>query len=167
MTIRNMPLALLSVWYSVSAFGLDVSIQKTFGAVGPWPAVSLQLTKNSSWQPIYFSSGVVLRPGEAYETTFSTFSVSEQRKTHSFYGIYGGTFAGLAPIFRPGFIAGISWKKEIVYGLDNGRKFVKSYSGWEINPYFGIEVHCLIMSFIVTNEGYGAGINFNLGRDGK
>jgi len=167
MTIRNAVIALLAVWCPVAAFGLDINFQKPFGAVGPWPAVSMQLTKNSSWQPIYFSSGIVLRPGEAYETTFGTVSVSEQRKTHSFYGIYGGTFAGLAPIFRPGFIAGISWKKEIVYGVDNGRRFVKSYSGYQTYPYFGIEVHCLVMSFIVTNEGYGAGININFGRDGK
>lgn len=149
---------------SAMAIGIDISVQKTFDALGPWPAVSLQLTKNSKWQPVYFSTGVVFRPGPAYETTYNKPSVQENRITHSFYGIYGGTFVGLAPIFRPGVLVGISWKREAVRGVDGaGKEFVKSYSAYQINPYFGMEVHILIMSFVVTNEGYGAGINLNIG----
>jgi hypothetical protein len=150
------------------AIGLDINIQKPFSAIGSWPAISLQLTKNSKWQPVYFSSGVVFRPGPAAGTIFNSSSVQENRKMHSFYGIYAGTFAGLAPIFRPGFIIGMSWKREEVRGVDaTGKEFVKSYSAFQINPYFGMEVHCLIMSFIVTNEGFGAGVNLNLGRGNR
>jgi hypothetical protein len=148
------------------AIGLDINIQKTFSAIGQWPAISLQLTKNSKWQPVYFSSGVVFRPGPSTAgTTYNIVSVQEIRKTHSFYGIYAGTFVGLAPIVRPGVIVGMSWKREEVRGVDaTGKEFVKSYSAYQINPYFGMEIHCLIMSFIVTNEGFGAGVNLNLGR---
>jgi hypothetical protein len=148
------------------ALGVDINVQKTFNTLGSWPAVSLQLTKNSRWQPVYFSSGVVFRPGSSTAgRTYNIASVQEIRKTHSFYGIYAGTFVGLAPIFRPGVIVGMSWKREEVRGVDaTGKEFVKSYSAYQINPYFGMEIHCLIMSFIVTNEGFGAGVNLNLGR---
>lgn len=149
----------------VMALGVDINVQKTFNALGSWPAVSLQLTKNSRWQPVYFSSGVVFRPGSATGTTYNIISVQESRKTHSFYGIYAGTFVGLAPIFRPGVLVGMSWKREEVRGVDAiGKGFVKSYSSYQINPYFGMEVHCLIMSFIITNEGFGVGVNLNLGK---
>jgi hypothetical protein len=148
----------------VMAIGIDINFQKPYSAIGSWPAVSLQLTENSKWQPLYFSSGVVLRPCTHYQTTYNIPTVQESRKTHSFYGLYGGTFIGFAPIFRPGVIFGISWKREEIIGLYNGKEIVTSYSPFQTNPYFGVEIHVLIMSFIVTNEGYGAGINLNMGK---
>jgi hypothetical protein len=146
------------------ALGVDINLQNPFCAIGPWPAISLQLTENSKWQPIYFSSGVVFRPCTEYQSTSNITTVQENRKTHSFYGLYCGTFVGFAPIFRPGVLFGISWKREQISGIDNGKEIVKSYSPFQINPYFGFEIHVLILSIIVTNEGYGAGINLNLGK---
>jgi uncharacterized membrane protein len=46
-------------------------------------------------------------------------------------------------------IFGISWKREEIIGLYNGKEIVTSYSPFQTNPYFGVEIHVLVI-FVVA-----------------
>ena len=163
--MKQIAFILVSIVSCPHGIGLGITGQKPFDASGNWPVISIGITTNSKWPPVYFSSGAVLRPGPAMGTTYAIPSIDEKRKTHSFYGFYGGTHVGIAPAFRPGVLVGLEWKKDEVMGSDDGRLFRKAYTKYEIGPYFGLEVHVFILSFIVSNEGFGVGMNLTIGKE--
>ena len=90
--------------------------------------------------------------------------MAEIRKTHSFFGLYAGTHVALSPAFRPGILAWFSFKREEIFAVYDGQRHRISYSPYGVNPYIGIAIHVFVLSFIVTNEGIGGGINFSFGR---
>lgn len=144
--------------------GIDVTVQKPFSASGSWPVVNVSFLKNASNPPLYFSSGITLRPG--ISTGFeSNEEFSEQlRKTHSFYGIFAGTHVGFSPAVRPGIVAGVSFKREEIFGVSGNQQIRTGYTPFKICPLFGISLQFFILSFLITNEGIGGGVNYSFGR---
>jgi hypothetical protein len=80
-------------------------------------------------------------------------------KTHSYYGVYAGYFLNLSPIFRPGAVVGFGWdsKEEFINKIPVG------YTDYKFTPYFGLDIHCWFLSFRISNEGIGCGINVLFG----
>ncbi len=154
----------LGAYTLLASVGFEAGVQKPFNATGDWPAINLSIITTAPKPPLYFTSGVVVRPGQELGIEANTPHTSEIRKTHSFFGLYAGTHVALSPAFRPGILAGFSFKREEVFAVYDGQRKRISYSPYGINPYIGLVVHAFVLSFIVTNEGIGGGINFSFGR---
>jgi len=151
---------LMAVFYSqlFASIGIDLGIQKPFNATGSWPVISAALIKTMDKPPFYFSTGIVLRPGNPLGTETTIDHTEEIRKTHSFFGIFAGTYTGITPALRPGIVAGCTFKREEIYAIVNGLQIRKSYTPYNLNPYIGLSVHFFILSFLITTEGIGGGI---------
>lgn len=157
-------IVLLIVFSTSSLFasiGFEAGIQKPFNAAGNWPAINVSLISTAPKPPFYFTSGVVLRPGQKLQTEENIDHTSEIRKTHSFFGLYAGTHIALSPAFRPGIKCGFSFKREEIFAVYDGIEQRIRYSPYEINPYIGLSIHLFVFSFILTNEGVGGGLNFS------
>lgn len=124
-----------------SSIGFDACLQKPFNAVGNWPAITLSFVATAPKPPLYFSSGIILRPGPVQGVEKNGSYVSKIRKTHSFYGLCAGTHFALAPVFRPGIIAGFSFKKEEIFAVINDVRQRIDYSPYALNPYFAFTIH--------------------------
>ena len=64
-------IVLLIVFSTSSLFasiGFEAGIQKPFNAAGNWPAINVSLISTAPKPPFYFTSGVVLRPGQKLQT---------------------------------------------------------------------------------------------------
>ncbi|MBN2436252.1 MAG: hypothetical protein JXK07_13385 [Spirochaetes bacterium] len=158
-------LLLLTVLASISfaSIGVDANLQKPFNATGNCPIISLSILKTARKPPLYFSSGIAFRPGQTLSTVTEFDGCESIKKTHSFFGLFAGTHIAFSPAIRPSIVAGFSFKREEVVGISEGKQVRIDYTPYRINPYFGIELHCFILSFLVTNEGFGGGVNCTFG----
>ena len=147
----------------LASFGFDVDIQRPFDATGKWPAISAAIIKTMDKPPFYFSTGLILRPGDPLGPITIIDHTEEIRKTHSFFGLFAGSYVGLTPALRPGVVAGFTFKREEIYAVVNGLDVRNSYTPYNINPYIGLSVHFFILSILLTNEGIGGGINLSFG----
>jgi|GEM_PF-6036237 hypothetical protein len=162
--MRKATLLVLAFCTALSAsYGLDVDFQKAYNATGSWPVISAALIKTMDKPPFYFSTGVVIRPGDPLGPTTIIDHTEEIRKTNSFFGIFAGSYVALTPAFRPGVVAGFTFKREEVFAIINGEQILNSYTPYNINPYIGFSLHFFILSFLVTNEGIGGGVNISFG----
>lgn len=153
----------LSVFSGYSSVGFDLTVQKPFDAVGNWPILTMSFVKTSVKPPLYFSSGITMRPGTSVERQSTLENPGYREKTYCFYGAFAGTHVALSPAFRPGLLAGFSFKREAKISPVDSNRGVE-YSSFFLNPYVGFTVHFMVLSFVVTNEGVGGGVNLSFGR---
>ena len=163
MSFRFLIIISLVISSSFGSIGVDVCLQKPFHATGNWPILNLSILKTSPKPPLSFSSGITLRPGSTLGVESAWKSTDHIRKTHSFFGIFAGTCIAFSPAMRPSIMAGFSFKREEVFGISDGKQVRIEYTPYRISPYFGIEIHSFIFSVIVTNEGFGGGVNCSFG----
>ena len=78
-----------------ASYGLDVDFQKAYNATGSWPVISAALIKTMDKPPFYFSTGVVIRPGDPLGPTTLIDHTEEIRKTNSFFGIFAGSYVAV------------------------------------------------------------------------
>jgi hypothetical protein len=156
---------IMFVCYSgvLASLGIDLDIQRAYNATGHWPVLSAAIIKTMDKPPFYFSTGVVVRPGDPLGPTTIIDHSEEVRKTNSFFGIFAGSYVGLTPALRPGVVAGVTFKRDEVFAIVNDEKILNSYTPYNINPYIGLSLHFFILSFLLTNEGIGGGINISFG----
>lgn len=83
--------------YLYASLGFDLFLQKPFNATGNWPAINVSIIKTASRPPLYFSSGIVLRPGDPLGPEVDNDSSDQIRKAHSFFGFFAGTHFAISP----------------------------------------------------------------------
>ena len=126
--------------------------------------MNVSILKNASKPPLYFSSGITLRPGISIGIESNEQFSEQLRKTHSFFGLVAGTYIGFSPAVRPGMVAGVSFRREEIFGVSGNQRIRTGYTPYKISPLFGISLQCFILSFLITNEGIGGGVNYSFGR---
>lgn len=140
---------------------LNLTVQAPWQTQSFYPLVSLGLLMRSERnQFTYFEVGLSSLPRFTYSTTKKNVSFTSDERLYSLYGIYGGYYFLLMPIFRPGIIAGTVLNQKAFYSGSSDKPFeIKPPT---LNYYAGISVHVFLLTFIVTNQGIGGGINLNL-----
>ena len=107
----------------------------------------------------YMAAGFNFQANKRENYPVPDLSGMTEYKTHSLYGTYAGYFLNLSPIFRPGAVFGIGWESDEKF-IGNQRA---GYTSFKFTPYFGLDIHCWFLTFRVSNEGIGGGINIRFG----
>jgi hypothetical protein len=138
-------------------FGFDVAWQRRWNDSNLYSAA----VGFSRWEKGYLTAGFNFLPAKNAKNSAPQTQLNGDTLfiPHSYYGGYSGYHFYLSKWFRPGVVFGVGWEKEekSVSGVRIG------YTGYSIVPYFGLDIHCLIFSFRLSNEGIGCGLNFRFG----
>ncbi len=116
-------------------------------------ALSYFTTGLSPW-PGFSEWGMVAMPawGSGGSGTLSSGKVA------SFVGVYGGHLFLLGGGFlRPGFELGSLWEQGQVNQTESGSRTTSN-----LGLYYSFKVQVLCLTFLVSNQGYGLGLNFSL-----
>jgi len=98
------------------------------------------------------------------EMDWKVTDLSSEQTTLSFVGIYTGhSFLMWRGLIRPGFHLGSVYETRSDYIRQND-VYVKRGRGStsSFQPYFAFKLHMLFFSFIFSNKGLGAGLNFSI-----
>ncbi len=153
--------ALFAGWLFVhpaQAFsGLELSVSK--------PHAGTALQNKGIYSLSYFTTGLSPWPGfsewgmvamPSWGPSDTTFSASP--RTQSFVGLYGGHLFLLGSgIVRPGFELGTVWEDTRISQVGSA-PITRS----NLSLYYAFKVQVLCLSFLVSNKGYGVGLNFSL-----
>jgi hypothetical protein len=137
--------------------GLELSVSKAHSGTalsnkGIY-TLSYFTTGLSHW-PGFSEWGIVAMPGWSSVKS----DTLNSRKVASFVGVYGGHLFLLGSGFiRPGFELGSLWKQIQVNKAES-----ESPTTTNFGLYYSFKVQILCLTFLVSNQGYGLGLNFSL-----
>lgn len=144
--------------HSSEAFsGLELTVSK------PYPGTALD--NKGIYSLSYFTTGFSFWPGfsewgiTGMPSWGGIASSNDKSQTKSFVGLYGGhLFLLRGGFIRPGFELGSVWEEtQMLQGHSNS---IVNQS--QLALYYAFKVQVLCLSFLVSNMGYGIGLNFSL-----
>ncbi len=134
---------------------IDITIQKNWGEKF---LVSAAFMKKLNAKRQYMQFGVNLFPAmnNDYE------KIQGGKTTYKFdcyYGAYTGYYYTFLSLLRTGIHIGAGFKREKEYVKVNNNVKFNGYNDFKITPYYGFGIQIGIVSLIISNEGFGGGIN--------
>lgn len=147
--------------FSSKAAAIDLTLQAPWRTKSFYPLLSVGVLFKSEKLPItYYKFGITAIPRFSYKTNSQNTQVSSHENLFSLYGLYGGYYLSLIPIFRPGIILGTVLSQNAHYS--GGSSTPYEIHSLKLDYYAGLSVHVFCLTFIVTNCGIGGGLNFPL-----
>ena len=126
--------------------------------------VSLSYIRSKPNDIRYSEYGIDIMPYREREFLTLSNVLNRKERIYSLYGCHYGYYIFIGPLLRPGVHIGTALQKKqySVQIIENGPWHNGGYSDFKIVPYFAFSVHCGFVSFVISNIGIGAGINFRI-----
>jgi len=152
-------LFLIVIAFVSKSANLDITVQSAWNTNGTHLIYSAGALFKSDKIPFtYYEFGIISLP-RLYKRS-SEYLPPVNEKLYSFYGIYGGYYIALMPIFRPGILLGTVLEQNALYSDRSLHPYEIKKIG--INYYAGLSIQLLFLTFQITNYGIGGGINLPL-----
>jgi len=152
-------LLIIFVFYTVHSADINFTLQKAWDTQGFHPIYSAgALFKSDKLNYTYYEFGISCLPRN-YKTSDNS-QVPDNSHMYSFYGIYGGYYIAIIPAFRPGVLLGTVLTQNAEYYTNSKRP--SSINKLSINYYAGLSIHVFFLTFTITNNGIGGGVNLPL-----
>jgi hypothetical protein len=152
-------LLFMGVGNGVWAMGITANVQKAWNTQDVSLVYSAGYLIKSPKDFLYFEGGMVGLPASRSKTTLNEPGKYSKEYQNSAYGIYGGTYFYLMPVFRPGILVGTAIRDNIVLNShDDNDYYLRSYSEFKLDYYIGFSVQAGIFSFVISNYGIGGGL---------
>jgi len=153
--------AVLCPFSAVFGNGISVGVQKAWNTESDSYLYSAGYMRYSSRQFQYYEAGMVILPASRSRALLNELGKYSKHYQNSAWGVYGGYYFYLMPIFRPGVMLGTTLRDNAIYNSQDGKDFyLHSYSDFRLDYYAAFSVQVMIFSFTISNYGIGGGLNY-------
>jgi len=154
-------LFLFLMLFSPGEAGISACVQRAWSTRSNALIYSAGIMRPSGKSFQYYEGGILALPASRSSAAMNDTARYAREYLHSAYGLYGGYFVNLAPVFRPGMIFGTMIRDDAIYKSHDDRGFfLNSYSDFRLDYYAAFSIQAGMFSFIISNYGIGGGLNY-------